>query len=89
MKLTKELLANAFALASGILWVVCSTFVFIFPKFSLTVTSWWMHGLRVGNLGNFNLNLANFLLGGTTLVVSMWVTGYVFGWSLEYLRKKK
>lgn len=89
MKLTKELLANSFALATAILWVLCSAFVFILPGFSMTVTRWWLHGMQVDQLGPFSLNPTNFILGGATLIISLWITGYVFGWSLEYLSKRK
>lgn len=84
MKLTKELLANSFALSTAILWIFCSAFVWIFPGFSMTVSKWWMHGMQIENLGQFNLNISNFILGGITLVLSAWIIGYVFGWSLKY-----
>jgi hypothetical protein len=89
VKLTKELLANAFALTTVVMWTVCSAFVLLLPRFSLIVTRWWVHGLKVDQLGQYNLSLTNFLIGGVTLSLWMWVTGYVFGWSLEYLGKKK
>ncbi len=88
MNLTKSLLANAFALTAAILWVVCSAFVWLLPNLSLKISKWWVHGMKVSALGQFNLTLNNFLLGGVTLVVAMWVTGYVFGWALEYLQKQ-
>lgn len=89
MKLTKELLANAFALTTGILWVLCSAFVWVLPGFSMIVTKWWVHGMQVENLGQFNLNITNFILGGVTLIISAWVTGYVFGSSLKFFEKKR
>lgn len=83
MKLEKVTLANAFALATGIAWVVCSAFVLLLPDFSVTITSWWFHGLNLSPLGSFKLDLGNFLLGGISLTISSWLIGYLFGWSWE------
>lgn len=85
MKLTKNSLANGLALATAILWVLCSAFVAIFPDFSVTVTKWWMHGMDVSN---FNLSFASFIWGGLTLTASFWVVGYVLGWSLDVVNKR-
>lgn len=83
MKLEKGVLANAAALATGIFWVACSVFVFLFPGFSTTVTNWLLHGLDISVLGSWSLTLPNFILGGVTSVGSAWITGWVFGWSWE------
>lgn len=88
MKLDKIVLANTFALVSAILWVVCSAVVWVLPQLSLLVTRWLVHGLNISVLGSWNLNLSNFLLGGITLIASMWVTGWVFGWAWEKMSKK-
>lgn len=85
MKLSKNNLANGLALATAILWVICSAFVAILPDFSLKVTQWWMHGME---LETFSLGVDNFVWGGLTLVGSFWIVGYVLGWSLEYVNKR-
>lgn len=85
MKLTKHNLANGLALATAILWVICSAFVAVFPDLSLKVTQWWMHGME---LEAFSLGLGNFVWGGLTLVGSFWIVGYLLGWSLEYVNKQ-
>lgn len=81
MKLDKIVLANASALATAILWTICSIFVWLLPNFAFTVSQWWMHGLDISIMGNWNLTLTNFIAGGITLIISAWVTGYVFGWA--------
>lgn len=88
MKLDKMVLANAFALATSILWVACSAFVFLFPRLSTTITNWWIHGLDISLLGSWSLTPTSFVLGGVTLVVSAWVTGWVFGWAWEWMSKR-
>lgn len=87
--LTKEVLANAFALTTAVSWVLCSGFVAVFPKLSWRVTKWWLHGVKIDRLGGFHLTFNNFLLGGITMAVSFWVVGYILGWSLELLTKNK
>jgi len=88
MKLTGTILANAFALTTVIVWVICSAFIFLLPGLSMTITSWWVHGLDLSPLGTFKLDLINFLLGGITLTLAFWGIGYIFGWSWEKVSKK-
>lgn len=89
MNLNKTTLANAFALTTCILWILCSAFVWVFPKLSVTITEAWMHGFSLASVVIFNPTLNNFILGGVTLVASAWISGYLLGWSLEFLRKRK
>lgn len=86
MKLTKNNLANGIALATAILWILCSALVSVLPDFSLTVTKWWMHGM---DIATFNLGWSNFALGGLTITASFWLIGYVLGWSFELIDTKK
>lgn len=83
MKLDKIVLANAFGLTTAILWVACSAVVWLLPRLSMTVIEWWMHGMDIAVIGNWNLTFSNFLLGGIVGIVSVWVTGWVLGWSWE------
>ena len=83
MKLEKTVLANALALTTAILWILCALFVVLLPDLSMTVVKWWMHGMDPTALGAWSLDLANFILGGLTLVISAWVSGYIFGWAWE------
>lgn len=89
MKLTKELLANAFAMTGGVWWVACSLFTWFVPGFSMTVATWWFHNLKVEQLGTVSLDMTTFLTGGVSFVIAAWFSGYVFGWSLEYFSHKK
>lgn len=88
MKLEKMILANAFALATAILWLLCSAFVLLLPGLSMSITRWWMHGMRVETLGPWQLTLTNILLGGIMITTAAWVSGYVFGWSWEKVSQK-
>lgn len=88
MKFTKESLANALGLTTAVAWVVCSASVALLPTVSLKVTEWWLHGLSIAPLGNWNLNLAGFLGGGIILTISAWLFGYLLGWNLEYFSQE-
>ena len=83
----KEIFANALALTFGILWVLDSAFVVLFPRLSTVLTRIWFHGLKVGRLGKFNVTFSDFLIGGVTLILVGWIIGYIFGWSLEYIKE--
>lgn len=89
MKLSRTKLANALALATTVLWTLCSTIVLIWPEFSLKVAKWWLHGMNIDSLGQFDLSWGNFVWGGLTLVTSFWVVGYILGWSLELFSKRE
>ncbi|MBU0978551.1 MAG: DUF5676 family membrane protein [Patescibacteria group bacterium] len=88
MKSNTTKLANTFGLTMAILWVLCSAIVWLFPDFSLQLTSWWMHGMNLSAMGGRHLTLGNFLLGGIVAVVSAWVTGWVLGWSWQVVGEK-
>ena len=79
-------LANTFALATVILWVLCSAFVWVLPDFSLQASQWMMHGV---SLSAFNINLNNILLGGVAWTVCAWITGWVLGWSWNFMGGKR
>ena len=83
----KMRVANTLALASGILWVLCSIVILILPDLSLSVAEWWMHGMDISVMGSWNLNFINFFFGGIALIVSAWVSGWVFAWSWEFVKK--
>lgn len=88
MKLDKQVMANAFALATAILWTLCTLVVWLLPDFTWQVTEWWMHGMDITPMRSWNITLNNFLMGGLTLIASAWITGYIFGWSWKKLSGK-
>lgn len=75
-------LANTFALAMVILWVLCSAIVWLLPDLYWQATTWMMHGKNF-TMGSGNLTLSNFILGGIVAVISAWVTGWALGWAWE------
>lgn len=89
MKLNKNVFANALALTTVVVWVVCALFVALLPDLSVTIVKWWSHGLDYTALGVRQVTLGGFILGGVTLTIAGWLFGYLLGWSLEYFGKKK
>ena len=83
MKNNTMKLANAFALAMAVLWVLCIAVIWLLPSFSWTVTGWWMHGMDLSAMGGWNLTISNFLLGGITAIASAWITGWILAWSWQ------
>jgi len=89
MKINKIVLANAFAVTVAFVWTVCTFGIALFPELSLTIGQWWMHGLSMTKLGTWNVSMSDFIFGGLVLTIFAWITGYVFGWSLELFGGKK
>ncbi len=89
METNKVSLAHAFGLTTAILWVLCVIVVALFPVFSLTVTQSWMHGMDMTSMGGWYLSFNGIFFGGVAIVICAWITGFIFGWSLEFVSKKK
>ena len=88
MKITKVGMGNSFALTMAFIWSVCTLGIAIFPGPSYMMNRWFTHGFTGLTMGQWNTTFSGFLLGGLVLVAFAWITGYVFGWSLEYFSKK-
>ena len=86
MKLEKMVIANASALSTAILWIVCSIGVALLPDFVQTIRESMMHGAVA--TGSLEITFGSFLMGGIALVVMAWVWGWVFGWAWEMASKK-
>lgn len=88
MKTNKIIYANTFAVTVAFIWLVCTLGIWLFPDLSLTMGKWFMHGLDMTVMGTWKVTVDGFILGGLVLVAFGWLSGYVFGSSLEYFGKK-
>lgn len=88
MTIHKKVYAHACAVTVGFLWVVCTAGIALLPDFSLTMSSWFMHRMDITTMGIWRVTSEGFIFGGLVLTAVGWVSGYVFGWSLEYFGKK-
>ncbi len=89
MHVNKILIANAVALTTSFVWVTCALVVVLFPSWAYQINLWWTHGLYASPMGDFKVTFVGFIMGGITLGVFSWITGYVFGVCLEMLSKKR
>lgn len=89
MKAIKIVMANAFALTIGITYVVCRVSVSLFPDLFIQITKSWFHIIDLTKIRGTDLSLNLFALGLVSSVVSAWFFGYLLGWSMEFLSKKK
>lgn len=88
MKLTKISIANSFALTMVFIWVVCTLGILFFPYPSYMMGQWFTHERAGLTMMQWNVTFFGTIYGGIILVFFAWVTGYVFGWFLEYFSKK-
>lgn len=78
MKFKPVKLAIASAVATAILWVICSFMVLVMPGMMMSVTGQMVHADLSGF--NWTLTLPGFLIG----LLSWSISAGVFGWLLAY-----
>jgi len=83
----EQALASASAAVTGIVYIVCSFSVAVFPEFSKVVGQSWFHGMDIGLIWTGSPR-GNFLLGFITAVIGMWLIGWIFAWFYNQLAKK-
>ncbi len=89
MKINILTYANAFGVTTAFVWTICTLGVALLPGPSAMMGRWWMPGLSMTTLGTWQVSMDGFILGGVVLVGFAWITGYVFGWNLEFFSGKK
>lgn len=89
MKITKISIANASAVTTVFVWLVCNSGILFFPYQPYMMGQWITHGKTIYKMTQWNLFFPGVFFEGLILVIFAWVTGYVFGWSLEIFSKKK
>ncbi len=78
MQLNALKLANAAAVTTFILYVVCTLFVALAPQFSMTILAGGMHIPDIGNsLGAIHVTFGGFLLGLIPLLIYSYVGAYL------------
>jgi uncharacterized membrane protein len=79
MQLNAIKLANAAAVTTFILFIVCTVFVAMAPEFSMAMFAGATHLPNLaGMLGAFEITLNGFLLGLVTFVISSYISAYIF-----------
>ncbi len=81
MKLDVGRFALAATLTMGIVYVVCTIFVALWPEFAMTLLGWLMHLVNVDKFaGDVAITPAGFIGGLAQIVIYTYIAGYLFGW---------
>lgn len=81
MTFDKSKLALALAGTSGILYVVCSIFVALWPALTLQLLGSVSHVVNVAKFaGDVKMTFGGFLVGLVQILIYSYVAGWVFGW---------
>lgn len=80
-----ELDKNKFSLAAagtmGIIYVVCTVFVWLWPNFALQLFGWLVHLVNVDKFaGDIAITLVSFIGGLVQVFVYTYVGAWVFAW---------
>lgn len=89
MKLNEKAFANASAVFTVVLYIVCGLFVAIFPSLTKTITQSWFHGIDLELVWSASPFPGNFLLGLVSAAFGMWIAGWGFAWLYNRLLKGK
>ncbi|MBI3069707.1 MAG: hypothetical protein HYY87_00180 [Candidatus Levybacteria bacterium] len=79
--------ANALAIVSDAVSLVCALLVWTARDFVLGIASGWVHGMDLAALPVATPTLSGVLVGLVTLTVAAWAVGYSFAWTYNRLAK--
>lgn len=88
MKLNEQAFANASAVLTAIVYVVCAILVAAFPGVFKIVGQSWFHGVDLGLIWTGSPR-GNFIVGFITAVIGTWLAGWVFAWLYNNFVKSK
>lgn len=74
----------AFALTGGLLYVICATFVALWPSGTISFFSKWFHGIDITEISaSTQITLGNFAIGLAGVVVTAYLAGafYAFAYN--------
>lgn len=80
--------ANAVAVTTAIVYVVCRFLVGLFPEISMNVARSWFHGIDISKISAWNLSTESFFLGIISATVFAWLIGYLFAKLYNYFLKQ-
>lgn len=78
MKHQPYVTANALAVTTAVIYVVCALIVALLPDLSMAVAQSWFHGIDLAKISSFNITFGSFLLGIITATAGAWLIGFVF-----------
>jgi len=88
MKLNQVATANALAITTGVLFVVCRIAVSLFPDLMFAIAQSWFHGIELSKISVWNPSVSTFLLGLLSSVITVWLVGFTFVGIYNKLNKR-
>jgi len=79
--------ANAVAVTTAIIYIVCRVGVSLFPDLSMTIAQSWFHGIQLTQISELNFTFGSFILGLATSTIGTWLVGYLFAKLYNYFLK--
>ncbi len=80
--------ANAAAVTTAIIYVVCRTAFVVVPDLALAIGQSWFHGIDISKISALNLSTESFILGIISSTVGAWLVGYVYAKIYNSFAKK-
>lgn len=80
--------ANATAVTTAVVYIICRMLVGLFPKISMNVAQSWFHGIDISKISAWNLSTESFILGIISATIFAWLVGYLFANLYNYFSKK-
>lgn len=72
--------ANAFALLTAIVYVICAGWVVVSRSGFMALTGTWIHGIDMEALPFKTPTFGDLVIGFVTATAAAWVAAYLLGW---------
>lgn len=79
--------ANALAIVTAVVYVVCRVAFLVAPELSMAVVQSWFHGFSISTLAAPTVTTESFVLGFVTSAGAAWLVGYFFVWTYNKLAR--
>ncbi len=70
--------ANAAAVTTAVIYVVCRTAFVVAPDLAMSIGQSWFHGIDISRISALNLSTESFVLGIGSATIGAWLAGYLF-----------
>lgn len=78
MKHNPTVTANATAITTAIVYVVCRVGFLVAPELSMAIGRSWFHGIDISLIAAKNMPPGSFMLGLISATIGAWLVGYLF-----------
>lgn len=89
MKHDIQATANATAVTTAVIYVVCAAAVGLFPDVSMTIAQSWMHGINLSQVSGWSATPGSLIFGFITATIGGWLAGYIFATAYNAFLKKQ